>query len=62
MWSQSVETFNPYEAIIMDNEKVNFWKKIFEKRVVDNPIGRWNEYYLFGKKVYTKLIGLYRYE
>ena len=36
--------------------------KIFEKRVVDNPIGVWHEYYLFGKKIHTKLIGLYRYE
>ena len=36
--------------------------KIFEKRVRDNPIGRWHEYYLFGKKIHTKLVGLYVYE
>lgn len=36
--------------------------KIFEKRVVDNIVGKWHEYYLFGKKVYTKLICLYRYK
>lgn len=36
--------------------------KIFERRYIDNPIGRWVQYYIFGKKVYTKLIGLYRYE
>lgn len=36
--------------------------KIFEKKVVDNPIGVWHQYYLFGKKIYTKLIGLYKYE
>ena len=36
--------------------------KIFEKRVIDNPIGRWHSYYFFGKKIYTKLVGFYRYE
>ena len=36
--------------------------KFFEKKVIDNPIGVWHEYYLFGKKIYTKLVGLYRYE
>lgn len=36
--------------------------KIFEKRIVDNHVGRWNEYYLFGKKIRTKLVGLYKYE
>lgn len=36
--------------------------KIFEKRVKDNLIGCWHEYYFFGKKIYTKLVGLYRYE
>lgn len=36
--------------------------KFFEKRVHENLIGRWYEYYIFGKKVHTKLVGLYRYE
>ena len=36
--------------------------KIFEKRIIENPIGRWNQYYLFGKKIYTKLVYLYRYD
>lgn len=36
--------------------------KIFEKKTIKNYIGHWEEYYLFGKLVYTKLKGLYRYE
>lgn len=36
--------------------------KIFEKRKFVNCIGIWHEYYLFGKKIYTKLAYLYRYE
>lgn len=36
--------------------------KIFEKRIDDNIIGRWHDYYLFGKKIYTKFIHLYRYK
>lgn len=35
--------------------------KIFEKRRVENLVGAWVEYYFFGKKVYTKLVCLYRY-
>ena len=35
--------------------------KIFEKREVKNLIGCWNEYYIFGKKIHTKLVCLYRY-
>ena len=27
--------------------------KIFEKQIIDNPIGVWYQYYLFGKKIYT---------
>ena len=36
--------------------------KFFEKRVVDNFVGCWYEYYIFGKKVYTKLVRLYEYK
>lgn len=36
--------------------------KIFEKRIDDNAVGCWYEYYFFGKKIYTKLKYLYRYE
>lgn len=36
--------------------------KIFEKRIIDNHIGVWYQYYLFGKKIYTKFIHLYRYK
>lgn len=36
--------------------------KIFEKRKVVNWAGCWNEYYLFGKKIYTKLVYLHRYK
>lgn len=36
--------------------------KIFEKREVKNLVGCWNEYYLFGKKIHTKLVCLYRYK
>ena len=36
--------------------------KVFEKRVVENVVECWNEYYLFGKKIHTKLVGLYRYK
>ena len=35
--------------------------KFFEKRIDDNCIGCWYHYYLFGKKIYTKLIHLYKY-
>ena len=35
--------------------------KIFEKREVKNFVGCWNEYYLFGKKIYTKLVHIYKY-
>lgn len=35
--------------------------KIF--KIIDdkNPAGHWRHYLLFGRKVYTKLIALYRY-
>ena len=33
--------------------------KIFEKKTVKNYIGHWEEYYLFGKLIHTKLKGLY---
>jgi len=36
--------------------------KIFEKRIEDNFVGCWHQYYFFGKKVYTKLIRLYVYK
>lgn len=36
--------------------------KLFEKRVDKNLVGCWHHYYLFGKKIYTKLICLYRYK
>lgn len=36
--------------------------KIFEKRIKENIIGIWHEYYLFGKKIKTKLVCLYKYE
>lgn len=36
--------------------------KIFEKRVIENYIGRWNEYCLFGQKVRAKLVGIFKYE
>lgn len=36
--------------------------KIFEKKAIVNHIGVWHEYYLFGKKIHTKLAYLYRYE
>ena len=36
--------------------------KIFEKKEVKNLIGHWNEYYLFGKKIYTKLVCIYKYQ
>ena len=35
--------------------------KIFEKKSVENYIGCWEEYYVFGTKVYTKLVCLYKY-
>lgn len=35
--------------------------KFFEKKLVENYIGCWEEYYLFGRKVYTKLVCLYKY-
>lgn len=36
--------------------------KIFEVKEDRNFVGRWKSYYLFGKKIYTKIICLYRYE
>lgn len=36
--------------------------KIFEKRTINNFVGIWYEYYLFGKKIHTKLVGLYKHE
>jgi hypothetical protein len=36
--------------------------KIFEKRDVKNLVGHWVEYYLFGKKIKTKLMYIYRYK
>ena len=38
------------------------YMKIFEKRIVDNVIGCWYQYYLFGKKIHSKLVHLYRYK
>lgn len=35
--------------------------KIFEVRDYKNVVGWWKEYYLFGKKIYTRLVGLYKY-
>lgn len=34
--------------------------KIFEKCDDINPVGHWIHYYLFGKKIYTKLVSIYR--
>ena len=36
--------------------------RIFEKRHIENVVGHWVEYYLFGKKVHTKLVCLYKYK
>lgn len=36
--------------------------KVFEKRIIDNFVGVWHEYYFFGKKIHTKLVGLYKHE
>lgn len=36
--------------------------RIFEKRKVENAVGCWLDYYIFGKLIYTKLVCLYRYE
>lgn len=36
--------------------------KIFEIKDNSNFVGHWKHYYLFGKKIYTKFICLYRYE
>lgn len=36
--------------------------KIFEKRHVKNLAGHWIEYYLFGKKIRTSLVCLYKYK
>jgi len=48
------------------NHKYIFYEvinmKIFEKRIEDNFVGCWHQYYFFGKKVYTKLIRLYVYK
>lgn len=35
--------------------------KIFEVKDIDNFVGHWKQYYLFGKKIYTKFICLYKY-
>lgn len=35
--------------------------KIFEKRDDKNLAGHWIHYYLFGKKIHTKLVCLYKY-
>lgn len=36
--------------------------KIFEIKDVYNWVGNWREYYLFGIKIHTKLVCLYRYK
>lgn len=36
--------------------------KIFEKRDYKNFVGHWIHCYLFGKKIHTKLVCLYRYK
>ena len=35
--------------------------KIYEKKMVRNHIGKWKEHYIFGKKVHSELLELYRY-
>lgn len=35
--------------------------KIFQKKIQENIIGKWEHYYIFGKKIHTKLICLYKY-
>lgn len=35
--------------------------KIFNTKIEKTIIGEWKHYYVFGRKVYTKLICLYRY-
>ena len=68
MWSQSVETFNPYEAIKADiengmysKENLTFWKNIFRISYAHNGIGIYKEIYLFNKKVYCNLVCRYVY-
>lgn len=36
--------------------------KIFEKKDDKNLVGHWIHYYIFGKKVYTKFVCLWKYE
>lgn len=36
--------------------------KILEVRDCKNVVGWWQEYYFFGKKIYTRLVCLYRYK
>ena len=66
MWSPSIETLNPYEAIKADIEKgaydeknLNFWKKVFRISYHDNVFGIYKEIYLFNKRVYCNLVCRY---
>lgn len=35
--------------------------KLFYTKIEKSIIGEWKSYYVFGKKIYTKLVCLYRY-
>lgn len=69
MWSLSMKTLNPYEAIkanidkgVYGEEKLSFWKKIFRISYTDNWIGIYKEIYLFNRKIYCNLVCRYTYK
>lgn len=69
MWSESIKTLNPYEAIkanidkgLYNEKNLNFWKRIFRISYTDNAFGIYKEIYLFNKKVYCNLVCRYIYK
>lgn len=69
MWSESIETLNPYEAIreaikndVYDEKNLNFWKKVFRISYTHNLFGIYKEVYLFNKKIYCNLVCRYIYK
>ena len=67
MWTKSLETLNPYEALrreIIENndEELSFWDKIYRVSYTHNAFGIYQETYLFNKKIHTVLICRYIYE
>lgn len=69
MWSKSVESLNPYEAIKTDIQNgvyrsgnLSLWKRIFRVSYSHNLFGIYKEIYLFNKRVYCNLICRYSYD